>query len=299
MEFHPAMMHDSVWFDRPKYEEAREHYELYLTNNLTLQVSKPHEDQGLLSRATTAVAQAAQTAGSALINEINEIRSTIQQSLTGVAHQVQHAVTAESDQHIDQVDSENKQLRRLIMELTEQMKKLDARVTVLEASAAKAKELPPITGAAPQPPTKKAKVEEEDDDDDEDVDDLFDSDNEIEETEEEKAAAEKRKAELVAKYNEKKSKKPALIAKSSILLDVKPWDDETDMKEMERLVRTIEMDGLLWGAAKLVPLAYGIKKLQINCVVEDDKVGTDDLEEKIVAFEDLVQSVDVAAFNKI
>jgi len=27
-----------------------------------------------------------------------------------------------------------------------------------------------------------------------------------------------------------------------------------------------------YGAAKLVPLAYGIKKLQIGCVVEDDKV---------------------------
>lgn len=40
--------------------------------------------------------------------------------------------------------------------------------------------------------------------------------------------------------------------------------------------------------AKLVPLAYGIKKLQIVCVVEDDKVGTDDLEEKITAFEDVV-----------
>ena len=27
-----------------------------------------------------------------------------------------------------------------------------------------------------------------------------------------------------------------------------------------------------YAAAKLVPLAYGIKKLQIGCVVEDDKV---------------------------
>jgi len=41
--------------------------------------------------------------------------------------------------------------------------------------------------------------------------------------------------------------------------------------------------------AKLVPLAYGIKKLQISCVVEDDKVSTDDLEEQIVAFEDYVR----------
>ena len=63
-----------------------------------------------------------------------------------------------------------------------------------------------------------------------------------------------------------------MIAKSNIILDVKPWDDETDMAKMEELVRSIETDGLLWGASKLVHLAYGIKKLQITCVVEDDKV---------------------------
>lgn len=51
--------------------------------------------------------------------------------------------------------------------------------------------------------------------------------------------------------------------------------------------------------AKLLPVGYGIKKLQIACVVEDDKVGTDQLEEFITAYEDYVQSMDVAAFNKI
>merc|ERR1711931_600704 len=51
----------------------------------------------------------------------------------------------------------------------------------------------------------------------------------------------------------------------SVLLDVKPWDDETDMKEMENLVRTIEMDGLLWGQAILKPIGYGINKLNVNC----------------------------------
>ena len=54
--------------------------------------------------------------------------------------------------------------------------------------------------------------------------------------------------------------------------DVKPWDDETDMAEMEKHVRTIEMDGLLWGQGRLQPVGYGISKLVINCVVEDDKV---------------------------
>merc|ERR1712002_190670 len=114
----------------------------------------------------------------------------------------------------------------------------------------------------------------------------------------EKPAAQE-KEDLLKKYQEKKSKKPVLIAKSNIILDVKPWDDETDMVEVERLVRTIEMDGLLWVNSKLVPLAYGIKKLQISCVVEDDKVGSDILDEKIREFEDHVQSVDIAAFNKI
>jgi elongation factor 1-beta len=71
------------------------------------------------------------------------------------------------------------------------------------------------------------------------------------------------------------------------------------MKELEAQVRTVEMDGMIWGASKLVPLAYGIKKLQIMCVIEDDKVSVDELQEKIQEFEDYVQSVDIAAFNKI
>ncbi|XP_053707086.1 elongation factor 1-beta isoform X1 [Synchiropus splendidus] len=129
-------------------------------------------------------------------------------------------------------------------------------------------------------------------DDDDDDFDLFGSDEEDEESE-------RLKEERLAAYAAKKAKKPALIAKSSILLDVKPWDDETDMAKLEECVRSIQMDGLLWGQSKLVPVGYGIKKLQINCVVEDDKVGTDILEEKIVEFEEYVQSMDVAAFNKI
>ncbi|XP_064167687.1 elongation factor 1-beta isoform X1 [Anguilla rostrata] len=136
-------------------------------------------------------------------------------------------------------------------------------------------------------------TESKDDDDDDDID-LFGSDDE-----EESAEAKRLKDERLAAYNEKKSKKPALIAKSSILLDVKPWDDETDMAKLEECVRSVHMDGLLWGSSKLVPVGYGIKKLQIQCVVEDDKVGTDQLEEQITAFDDYVQSMDVAAFNKI
>jgi len=144
--------------------------------------------------------------------------------------------------------------------------------------------------SAPVAEAKKAKDEDDDDDDF----DIFD-DEEEEETEEEKRIREER----LAAYKAKKETKPALVAKSSVTIDVKPWDDETDMAEMEKMVRGITMDGLKWGASKLVPLAYGIKKLQILCVIEDDKVSTDLLDEEITAFTDLVQSMDIAAFNKI
>ncbi|VDM68816.1 unnamed protein product [Strongylus vulgaris] len=124
--------------------------------------------------------------------------------------------------------------------------------------------------------------------------DLFGSDDE-EDAEKAKVVEERLKA-----YAEKKSKKPGPIAKSSVILDVKPWDDETDLKEMEDLVRGIEMDGLVWGGAKLIPIGYGIKKLQIICVIEDEKVSVDDLIDKITGdFESHVQSVDIVAFNKI
>ena len=39
------------------------------------------------------------------------------------------------------------------------------------------------------------------------------------------------------------------------------------MKALEESVRSIEMQGLVWGASKLVPIGYGIRKLQITLVV--------------------------------
>ncbi len=48
---------------------------------------------------------------------------------------------------------------------------------------------------------------------------------------------------------------------------MKPWDDETDMAKLEEAVRSVEWDGLTWGASKLVAIGYGIKKLQITLVV--------------------------------
>ncbi|EJD05674.1 elongation factor 1 beta/delta chain [Fomitiporia mediterranea MF3/22] len=129
--------------------------------------------------------------------------------------------------------------------------------------------------------------------DDDDVD-LFGSD------EEEDEEAERIKAERVKAYEEKKKSKPKAAAKSVVTLEVKPWDDTTNMEELEAAVRKIEKEGLVWGASKLVPVGFGIKKLQVTIVIEDELVSLDELQDQIQEeCEDYVQSTDVAAMQKL
>merc|ERR1712012_789211 len=176
------------------------------------------------------------------------------------------------------LEVENKQLKKVTDDLKALVLSLSARVDTLEGGKPK---------AAPDPAPAAAG------DDDDDVD-LFGSDEEEDDEEKKRITEERLKA-----YNEKKAKKSKVIAKTSVLFDVKPWDDETDMDAMKKACVSIEMDGLLWGASKLVPVGYGINKLQLMCAVEDEKVSIEELSEKMAEFEDFVQSVDVAAMNKI
>lgn len=62
------------------------------------------------------------------------------------------------------------------------------------------------------------------------------------------------------------------------------------MALLEASVRSVEQPGLLWGLAKLVPIGYGIKKLQITVVIEDELVSLDELQEKLAEFEEYIQS---------
>nr|XP_027199224.1 elongation factor 1-beta-like isoform X4 [Dermatophagoides pteronyssinus] len=184
------------------------------------------------------------------------------------------------DERIQQLEKRVSEMESTIQKLTSMLSQLMTTCVSQQKSANKS--TPAQSKAKPAPANN--------DDDDDDVD-LFGSDDD--------EAADELRQKRLDEYAAKKAKKPAAVAKSSVVLDIKPWDDETDMKEMERLVRTVKMDGLVWGASKLVPLAYGIKKLQIVCVIEDEKVSVEELGEKLAEFEDHVQSVDVAAFNKI
>ncbi len=138
-----------------------------------------------------------------------------------------------------------------------------SRIDELEKTVTNLKKLAlatPSEQAAKPAPAPKAAPPAQDDDDDED---LFGSEDEGE--------AEARKARQAEVAASAKKAKPA--AKSSIVLDVKPWDDTVDMSFVEKEVRKIEADGLLWGASQLVEVVAGIMKLQISCVVEDDKAS--------------------------
>ena len=108
------------------------------------------------------------------------------------------------------------------------------------------------------------------------------------------------KKKLAEAAKKAKGGKKVVIAKSLIVFEVKPWEADTDLDAMAKEILAIEMDGLVWKTEyKLEPVAFGVKKLVIGCVIEDDKVSTDDLQEKVEALEDYVQSCDIAAFNKL
>ncbi|KAJ2318623.1 hypothetical protein H4R23_002325 [Coemansia sp. Cherry 401B] len=101
-------------------------------------------------------------------------------------------------------------------------------------------------------------------------------------------------------YMSVKQKKALPAEKSIVVLEVKPWDSDTDLDAMEAMIRGIEMDGLVWSkVAKRIPLGYGIERLDIYAVVENDKVSVEELVETIEGFEDYVQSVDKGAFVKL
>ncbi|CAL8236024.1 unnamed protein product [Boreogadus saida] len=204
----------------------------------------------------------------AILQEIAKSRQQIQQCLD-------ESSSKSGDQDTKGKQMDYQSMQKEIEDMRALIRVLESRVTSLEKTQ---------TTAAPAPCVQAAKVQ---------------AAPQRKQCDEEDAETLRIKQERIDAYAAKKSTKPTLIAKSSILLDVKPWDDETDMVKLEECVRSVQADGLLWGASKLLPVGYGIRKLQINCVVEDDKVGTDLLEDEITKFEDYIQSVDVAAFNKI
>merc|ERR1739847_241151 len=168
---------------------------------------------------------------SSLTEQIAAARKHIKNSLDSVDNLSSGLSAAEEMalmKKLGALEVENKELKKVTDDLKSLVLSLQARVDKLDGGKASA---PAPAKAAPAPA-----------EDDDDVD-LFGSSDEEDDEEKKRITEERLKA-----YHEKKSKKPKVIAKTSVLFDVKPWDDETDMDAVLTQCKTIEMEGLVWGA---------------------------------------------------
>ena len=278
-EFARALQTQNIWFAAQQYKEAEE--------KLIKQRMGLASGDAAVEAAPAAPASPVESKASAMIADLKkELTNDSNNSIQDVNSMLDRVVKLEQENN----------------EIKAQLQAALARLDQLEAAGKSAAPAAPVAAVCPAKKEEPKKEESEDDDDDDDMDFFDDSDDEDEEA---KAAAEALKAKRVAEYNarkaEKAAKKGVVAAKSMITLDVKPFDDETDLDALAVKIKSeIAMDGLVWGQKhEKKPLAFGIFKLVITAVVEDEKVSTDDLTEKIEEYDDEVQSVDIAAFNKL
>ena len=140
------------------------------------------------------------------------------------------------------------------------------------------------------PEEKKEEKKEE-----EEEEDLFGDDDD-----EDDEAAEAMQEKLRAEAEKKKKEANKKVEKSLLVIHIKPFDEETDLKALFEKIRGTEVKGCKWGeTCNIKPLAFGINFLEISCVIEDDVCSEDDVIDAIMQFEDEVQSTETVSFNKI
>merc|ERR1712119_134626 len=184
----------SVWMDRAKFEEAELQFHAYNAGTAAAGAAAPVVEE--TSSSSSVVVQLISDARKKILNSMNSIKNPSKSSGGNV------------NDLVSKLQTENSALKQQVADLTSKFAALDARLASIEGKMG----APAVESA----PVKQEEPEEEEDDDD--SDDLFGSDDE-----EDTAEQERIKAERIAAYNERKAGKKKVTAKSSILLDVKPW----------------------------------------------------------------------------
>ena len=117
-----------------------------------------------------------------------------------------------------------------------------------------------------------------------------------EETEEDKKA----KEEMKKKNKENKKNKKKEVDKSHVILEVKGWEADQDLEALaKKIISTIKKDGLSWNTGyKLEEVAFGVKKLIIAFLAEDEKCSVQEIVDELESWENDIQSVEVVSFNK-
>lgn len=85
---------------------------------------------------------------------------------------------------------------------------------------------------------------------------------------------------------------------SAVVLDVKPWEEDTDMKELEAAVRAISLETLEWKASELVPIVGKLCALRILCHFTDDMFAVEEDLKMAIESVETVSSVEIFAWNR-
>ena len=86
---------------------------------------------------------------------------------------------------------------------------------------------------------------------------------------------------------------------SFVLLEIKVWDSEQDLDALAKKIQNIEKEGLVWNKEyKLKEIIFGIQKILMGLIVNDDIISIDEIIDEIQSWEDEVQSIEMA-FNKL
>ena len=110
----------------------------------------------------------------------------------------------------------------------------------------------------------------------------------------------KAKEEMKKKNKDKKKDKKKPVDKSHVILEIKGWEEGQDLEALaKKIISTIKKDGLQWNTGyKLEEVAFGIKKLVIAFLAEDDKCSVQEIQDELESWKDDIQSVDIVSFNK-
>jgi len=103
------MMHESIWFEKPHFEQDETNYQLYLARNSP--------------KGTT-------SAAAPLIDEIVKARTSIKKSLNEGPGNKQ-----KSEKSVDALEKENQELRSLIVDLTKRMESVELRLAKVEGKS--------------------------------------------------------------------------------------------------------------------------------------------------------------------
>ena len=98
----------------------------------------------------------------------------------------------------------------------------------------------------------------------------------------------------------KKKEKKKEVDKAHVILEVKGLEAEQDLESLaKKIISTIKKDGLSWNTGyKLEEVAFGVKKLIIAFLAEDDKCSVQEIVDELESWENDIQSVEVVSFNK-